>query len=353
MMPSQWSRLSEAARGRFLRALDPGLISLDRLRYRTGTAQASIPRSSPAQLAARARCVPQLLWPGWAVRLMPTEGLAAVPFRSAIATCLLLPGKTTRAIHPGDGPHSARSSVAINSILRTLTARGHDSVLTAVALLAAYLDDHGSPVDYQRRRNKVPAETVSKEQWREAGGRASAHPGKGDRRRRDAGRYVYELLTGADLTDPRCPLAFTNSQDKYRYMSFTDTLTTPLRSELHDHAARTLASIGIAEPLTWEPPASCCDGITLPGRDPGDIDIDAVTRLVSPAAPRPAPPPHSWAPPSATSASRSGRQPALPAHGHRPPRQPPGRDGKTGHAPCSPASSSTASTSPRGNPSTR
>ncbi|HVA61366.1 MAG TPA: hypothetical protein VNG13_12650 [Mycobacteriales bacterium] len=256
-MPSQWSRLSEAARGRFLRAMDPGLISLDRLRYRTGTAHASVPRSSPAQLAARARCVPQLLWPGWAVRLMPPEGLAAVPFRSAIATCLLLPGKTTRAIHPGDGPHSHRSSVAINSILRTLTARGHDSVLTATALLATYLDEHGSPVDYQRRRDLIPAEAISKDQWREACGRASAHPGKGDRRRRDAGRYVYELLTGADFTDPRCPLAFTNRQDKSRYLGFTDTLTTPLRAALHEHATALLA-----------------------GRDPGDIDLDAVTRLI-------------------------------------------------------------------------
>jgi hypothetical protein len=280
MMPSQWSRLSEAARGRFLRAMDPGLISLDRLRYRTGTARASIPAGTPAQLAARARCVPQLLWPGWAVRLMPPEGLAAVPFRSAIATCLLLPGKTTRAIHPGDGPHSHRSSVAINSILRSLTAAGHDSALTAVALLAAYLDDHGSPVDYQRRRDLIPAEAISKDQWLQACGRASAHPGKGDRRRRDAGRYVYELLTGADFTDSRCPLAFTNRQDKSRYLGFTDTLTTPLRAELHDHATGLLARLCISEPLTWEPPASCCQGITLPGRDPGDIDIDAVTRLV-------------------------------------------------------------------------
>jgi hypothetical protein len=46
-----------------------------------------------------------------------------------------------------------------------------------------------------------------------------------------------------------------------------------------DHAARILSRLGISGPLTWEPPASCCEGITLPGRDPGVIDIDAVTRL--------------------------------------------------------------------------
>jgi hypothetical protein len=86
-------------------------------------------------------------------------------------------------------------------------------------------DEHGSPVDYQRRRDLIPAGAISEDQWLQACGRARARPGKGDRRRRDAGRYVYELLTGADFTDPR-------------------------------------------------------QGITLPGRDPGDIDLDAVSRLV-------------------------------------------------------------------------
>jgi hypothetical protein len=143
----------------------------------------SIPASTPAQLAARARCVPQLPWPGWAVRLMPPAGLASVPFRSATATCLLLPGKPARAIHPGDGPHSHRSSVAINSILRSLTVNGHDSVLTAIALLAAYLDDHRSPVDYQRRRDMIPAQAIGKNQWLETCGRASAHPGSEKSRR--------------------------------------------------------------------------------------------------------------------------------------------------------------------------
>jgi hypothetical protein len=279
MVPSQWNRLSEDGRGRFLRAMDPGLTCLDRLRYRSGTAQASIPRATARQLAARARHVPQLLWPGWAVRLMPAEGFAADPFRSAIATCLLLPGKPARAIHPGDGPHSRRSSFAVNSILRSLTAHGHDSVLAAVALLASYLDDHGSPIDYQRRRDTIPATTISKDEWLEACGRARAHPGE-EHRYLQARRHAYELLTGADLSDPRCPLAFGSRSDKARYLGFTDTLTTPLRAALHEHAAALLSRLGISEPLTWEPPASCCTGITLPGRDPADIDLDAVTRLV-------------------------------------------------------------------------
>lgn len=67
----------------------------------------------------------------------------------AIATCLLLPGKTTRAIHPGDGPHSHRGSVAINSILRSLTAAraSRDGVGAGGLGLAGRQDqsaDHGA-----------------------------------------------------------------------------------------------------------------------------------------------------------------------------------------------------------------
>ena len=55
MVPGRWNRLSDAGHGRFLRAMDPGLISLDRLRHQTGRAQASVPRPTPAQPTARAR----------------------------------------------------------------------------------------------------------------------------------------------------------------------------------------------------------------------------------------------------------------------------------------------------------
>lgn len=279
MAASQWHRLSETGRRRFLQALDPLLNPLDRLRHRSATTHARLPDVAAGQLAARARQIPQLLWPGWTIRLMPAEGFAAVPFRSAIATSLLLPGKTARAIRPGDGPHATRSSVAVNTILRTLTAGGHDSVLAALTCLAAYLDDHGSPIDYQRRRDHIPADTLTKDQWIQVCQQASAHPGE-TRRFTDARRYLYELLTGADLSDSHSPHSFTSRADKARYLAFTDTLITPLRAALHSHAARLLDSLAISEPLTWEPPASCCAAITLPGPDPADIDLDAVATLV-------------------------------------------------------------------------
>ena len=128
----RWRQLSQPARGRFLRALDPDLGPADRIRYRTGTPQAAIPDDPPGLLAARARAIPQLLWPDWAIRLMPARGFAAGPFRSTIAACLLLPGHPGRATRTAiTALHGYRSALATGTVLRALADGGHDTVLTA------------------------------------------------------------------------------------------------------------------------------------------------------------------------------------------------------------------------------
>jgi hypothetical protein len=279
-MPGRhWARLSGPARGRFLRALDPRLGPAERIRYRSGTPMARIPDDPPGLLAARAKAIPQLLWPEWAIRLTPAEGLLPGPFRSAIAACLLMPG------HPASGAgeaittlHAYRSVFAINAVLRAL-ADGHGDVLTAISCLADYLDACGSPIDYQRRRDLIPAETITADRWRELCYSAAAHPGEA-RRHRDAQRYLFQLLTGADLHDPRHRLAFTVASDRAHYQAFADTLSTSLRTALHDHATVLLDDLGITEPLAWAPPPDCCAHLGLPGPDPDDIDLDAVRRIV-------------------------------------------------------------------------
>jgi hypothetical protein len=277
---ARWRQLSAPARGRFLRALDPDLGPADRIRYRTGTPQAAISAGPPGLLAARARAVPQLLWPEWAVRLMPARGFAAGPFRGAIAACLLLPGHPGRAIRTAlTGLHAHRSALAVGAVLRALADGGHDGVLTAISCLAGYLDSCGSPIDYQRRRDLIPADTITAGQWRDLCYGAAAHPGEG-RRHRDAQRYLFQLLTGAGLHDPRHALAFTSSNDHGHYRAFASTLPTGLRDALHGHAAALLHDLGIGEPLTWAPPPGCCAGLNLPGPEPDDIDLDAVGCLV-------------------------------------------------------------------------
>jgi DNA-binding transcriptional ArsR family regulator len=276
----RWRTLSAAARGRYLRALDPDLGPADRIRYRTGTPQARIPDDPPALLAARARAIPQLLWPDWAIRLMPARGFAPGPFRSTIAACLLLPGHPGRATSTAiTALHGYRSALATGTVLRALTDAGHHTVLTAVSCLAGYLDSCGSPIDYQRRRDLIPAATITMSQWRDLCYGAAAHPGEA-RRHRDAQRYLFQLLTGADLHDPRHALAFTTGNDTSHYQAFAGTLPTGLRDALHRHATALLHDLGTGEPLTWAPPPCCCARLTLPGPEPDDIDLDAVGHLI-------------------------------------------------------------------------
>jgi len=277
---ARWRQLSAAARGRFLRALDPDLSPADRIRYRTGTPQAAIPDDPPGLLAARARAIPQLLWPDWAIRLMPAHGFAPGPFRSTIAACLLLPGHPARAARTAiTALHAYRSTLATGAVLRALAGGGHDTVVTAISCLAGYLDTYGSPIDYQRRRDLIPAGTITAGQWRDLCYGAAAHPGE-TRRHRDAQRYLFQLLTGADLHDPRHALAFTGTSDYSHYHAFAGTLPTGLRDALHGHAAALLHDLGIGEPLTWAPPPGCCAGLDLPGPEPDDIDLDAAGRLI-------------------------------------------------------------------------
>ena len=110
---------------------------------------------------------------------MPARGFAAGPFRSTIAACLLLPGHPGRATGTAiTALHGYRSALATGAVLRALADGGHDTVLTAISCLAGYLDTSGSPIDYQRRRDLIPAETITAGQWRDLCYGAAAHPGE-------------------------------------------------------------------------------------------------------------------------------------------------------------------------------
>ncbi len=134
---------------------------------------------------------------------MPARGFAPGPFRSTIAACLLLPGQPGRATRTAiTALHAYRSALAINATLRALADSGHDTVLTAISCLAGYLDTSGSPIDCQRRRDLIPAGTITAGQWRQLCYGAAAHPGEA-RRHRDAQRYLLQLLPARPPARPR------------------------------------------------------------------------------------------------------------------------------------------------------
>ncbi len=280
LAPQQWRQLSDPVKGRFLRALDPDLGMVDRIRYRSMTPQARAPVTGgdPPALG-RVRHIPQQLWPGWTIRLLPTSGFHADRFRVTIAACLLLPGHPTRILSQITAYLHPYLRRRISTTLKALHDDGYQQVLVAVCQLADYLDRYGSPIDYHRRRAAIGPATISQTDWQELCYRAGAHPGR-PRRFLDARRYLYQLLSGADLNDAGHALAFRSAADRTTYLAFTASLPMPVRDALAGHAAGHLQRLGIDEPVTWEPPAGCCQDLELPGRDPDDIDLDAVHQLV-------------------------------------------------------------------------
>jgi molybdenum-dependent DNA-binding transcriptional regulator ModE len=271
------TRLSPRLRHRLLAACDPHLPISERLRYRTCTPTSQLPEPRSAVAAERARHIPRYLWTEWVIRFQPPAGAHAETIATDIPAALLLPGNPVRnANATGElKPWTHNTSQTLR-----LLADHHRDTLTAICALAHYLDTHGGPIDYRRRRATFPDVTLTRQQWHDLCYHADADPGKGARLRH-ARRYLFQLLTGNGLADPHHPLGFTDSSDRHNYLAdFHRDLSTPLRDALHHHATQLLHGAGIDEPVTWSPPADCVGGLTLPGRDPDDIDVDAVHQLV-------------------------------------------------------------------------
>lgn len=283
----QWVELTGRFPNRYLRTVDRGLPDIDRLRFSSSTPAASLPTTTAVSSAANERVpqVPQLLWPDWTARLLPATGIAADRLRSVGTVCLLLPGSTRGA--SADAAKTFAPRLGADAGVQLLMAFGRHSggsftnaVLTVLCRIAEHLDTVGSAIDYQRRRDQLPSQMISWEQWRELAYTAGGHPGDAPDRGRhlQAQRYLYQLLCGADLLDPRHGLAFRSPPDRGVYVKFLTALPTPLRAGLHDHAQAVLTGLGIDEPLTWSPPDRLADGLVLPGIT--NLDVRVIQRQV-------------------------------------------------------------------------
>ena len=287
MGQTHWKAFSPRLHNRFLRAADTRLGNTDRLRYYSCTPIARLPERTHDQLVAeRARRIPQMLWPQWTMQLLPRHGADVDLFRALACALLLIPGQAQRSVRPALDLLNPRLR-SHSPTLQTMVVHGGDDVLAALCALADYLDTYGGPIDYQRRRDTI-SDTVlfSYGRWWMLCFDAGTHPGKPgpkgapSARYRHALRYLYQLLTGSDLATSSHPLSWKGPADRSRYLHFEFTLTSRERDLLNQHAQNTLAHLGIDEPLTWSPPAQCCDHLCLPGPELADIDLEALRRLV-------------------------------------------------------------------------
>ncbi|HET9971304.1 MAG TPA: hypothetical protein VFQ68_23920 [Streptosporangiaceae bacterium] len=140
-------------------------------------------------------------------------------------------------------------------------------ILTELALA---IDTHDIPIDYQRRRDLAARATlINDTAWttmiHEAGMRLTSIS--------NAGRYLYELLTGGSLHTAPPPYQLTSADSQARYNDFNIGIPASMATALAAHARRLLASWGINdEPVQWQPPASWVTVTTWPGADPASTD---------------------------------------------------------------------------------
>ena len=247
--------------------------------------------------------MPPLLWPGWALRLMPPDGFGILSYRAALGVLLMAASggaSDYRTAQQLLGLQPIHDGTRFAAFLTRLREHGIlDPVLAAICQLARNLDEHGAPIDYARRR-RLP--TLSQAQldltgWRRQRDLLTSpwnwHPhasGTGlpaaFRNELFARSRLIELLTGTHpcyLPEPlRLP-----GRHGHDYAEFAFTLPEPMTRFLHQRAHYLLHHAGIDEPVSWEPPDGWVTGITWPGPHPSDInpgDLHPLLQSSLPAA---------------------------------------------------------------------
>ncbi len=280
VVPQSWAGAGPALLSRFVRTRDAHMLPVDRLRWRSTTTPRRPTEDDLKASTARARYAPEALWADWAIRLTPKAGVDPASFRVVAAAALLVPG-TPRPLSRAfkDTYHEGRTRNISHTL--TTTGAGADTtpVLRALTELADGLDAHGGVIDYQRRRDLASSdELLSKRDWAGISSAAGMATGRA-RKLRNARLWIYEALTGGPLRSAPADLRPDESA-LVSYHSFV--LRIPARAaELLDAKARQiLARSGIDEPLRWSPPREWAHTRGLPGREPDDIDVDRVIRLL-------------------------------------------------------------------------
>ncbi|MEU7327989.1 TniQ family protein [Streptomyces parvus] len=262
---------------------DPHTLLHNRLRYASATAIPRRPDRSTADIHRRATMIPAMLWPGWALRLLPVDRLRSPgrvfrvdAFRHGCSSLLLVPGG------PSDLPY-VRAAPLLGNVRATRDRESleqrvyRDQDLTplasTLAQLARALDEHGSPIDYARRRTTFTETTV--ELNPDAYRRLILQHGwlaGGEHRQQVMRWYLLLLLTGHSPPPPQgAATRFAWSCTEFRYRA-----PLPLRAFLHEQAEQNLAARGIDEPVTWEPPAHWVRDVNWPGIAPEQVDTTAL-----------------------------------------------------------------------------
>ncbi|MFE3521970.1 LysR family transcriptional regulator [Streptomyces sp. NPDC059161] len=227
---------------------------------------------------------PSFFWRGLALRLTPPNVLIAAPlsYRASLSMMLAMVGssdldydRARQLLFPAKGKACVNRPGA--ATLRLQETGSLSSVLAALTEIARRLDEHGSPIDYDRRRRSFAEAELDQQAYQEL----CDHIGL---RRARAAELVMlrwaliEILTGIHPQHLPHDIKLEDRQSRsYEHWRFK--MTEPVTTHLHQQAIRLLDAAGIDEPVHWEPPGDWTDGIELPGPNPDSIPTQELWRL--------------------------------------------------------------------------
>lgn len=256
--------------------------SFGRTRRPTGFLHSAALVDADVDARERARKVPAQLWDEWTAVLAPgrmDREIAA----SALAAAVVFAG--TRLTHAAalallDPDAPVRQ---VTNVMREFGRGQHEHLALGVILcLVAYLDTHGSPIDYARRRALDCSALLPDTQWRDLCSRHNVHPGTGHRHRH-ARAHLFRLITGNPLR--AMPRGWDTDDITFSSVTrFVGRTPEGLRVDLARIGDEYLTAHGIDEPLTWMPPLAQFDigsvvdvasGVSWPPARPSGARIDA------------------------------------------------------------------------------
>jgi hypothetical protein len=277
MLIDRWRGCHPELLSRVLTTLDTQLRIHSRLSYGTTTAAPARPTRTAEHAAHRAAALPSLMWPAWAMRLIPatttgTNRLGAM--RAALAVMTLIPG--TRLSHRNAvallGDYTTTGSA--RSLLTLLPPEHLEPTILLLHQLADILDTDPGPIDYTRRRKifTPAATTVSRRAYATlARTNDWCHIMRGGRPHplhlRILDHHLCLLLTGAP------PRRLDRRVDS-AWNPLLLSLPAAVRDFVHDQARHLLRAHDIDEPVTWQPPPPQLPAAPWPGLDPSQIDPD-------------------------------------------------------------------------------
>ena len=286
----RWAWSGPELLSRVLSHLDQDANLHSRLRYSTAVPRPRWPDLPAEAISRRAAMMPAMLWPGWTLRLLPQSpgadrsgaphSATCGSFRRGCASFLLLPGGPPQLNFERAAPLLANHSADTDrdAVERNIYhGRDLTPLASVLAQLAFALDEHGSPIDYARRRalftgfRSVAFDHDAYTRLRLQHGWSAGYASREAVLR----WYLLVLLTGEHPAIPGAKKPLTWHCNNFRHSA-----PRPLRVFLGQQAEASLARHGINEPVTWEPPPHWVNWPDWPGADPARIPREQVTVLL-------------------------------------------------------------------------